>query len=334
MRKMKEVYALFYVFHLLQQSSGDVHSYSVNFIGSQGLDLPDYMERITVDDVTVFYYDSSMKGEVPCPEWLNSTADRQHWEDINLLALSNRYRVASALPSVIKQFNQTGFSSKVSIFQVYSRCDLYPDGTRKAVFIHAFNGRDFLAYDIERKTITAAVPEAAINKQQREEDWVRLEFVVSFYRTTCYERLNMFLQNVPQLKMKKVPEVYLLERSRSGSTVLTCHVTGFYPREVQVEWIGPGLQSVDEEIGRVLPNGDGTYQTRRSVIRPEENPEKHSYSCVVYHSSVPTNITRTLGLEVHTWLWVGIPLTGTVLFIIIGTVILIKRFIKRKETGT
>ena len=63
-----------------------------------------------------------------------------------------------------------GPSLDVNIYQAYSRCDLYPDGTRKAVLIHAFNGKDFLSYDIDRKTVVASVPQAVIYKRQREED--------------------------------------------------------------------------------------------------------------------------------------------------------------------
>lgn len=103
----------------------------------------------------------------------------------------------------------TGSSLNANVYQAYSRCDLYPDGTRKAVLIHAFNGKDFLSYDIYRKSITASVPQALRYKREREADPVFIELVVSFYTKTCYERLNMFLQNAPQLTEKsgKVPTV-------------------------------------------------------------------------------------------------------------------------------
>ncbi|XP_036421857.1 class I histocompatibility antigen, F10 alpha chain-like [Colossoma macropomum] len=328
---MKELYGLFFFLPLLQRSSADVHSFSAFFIGSQGLDLPDYMERVTVDDVTMFYYDSSMNAEVPCPEWLNTTEAQEHWKDINLRSFHNRYRMALALQSAKQQFNLTGPSLDVNIYQAYSRCDLYPDGTRKAVLIHAFNGKDFLSYDIDRKTVIASVPQAVIYKRQREEDPVLTEIVASFYKKTCFERLDMFLQHAPGVRVKQVPEVRLFEKTRAGSTVLTCHVTGFYPRDVQVEWVGAGLQSVDEEMVDVLPNGDGTYQTRRSVIRPEENPEEHKYSCVVHHSSVAGDITKTWDTEEHSRLAVWISLI--IFFVIIGAGLVLKRLCKTEDAG-
>uniref|UniRef100_A0A8B9KTW5 Ig-like domain-containing protein n=1 Tax=Astyanax mexicanus TaxID=7994 RepID=A0A8B9KTW5_ASTMX len=246
----------------------EFHSFSFFFIATQGLNFPSYIERVTVDDVTMFYYDSSMTVEPLCPQWLNTTEGLQQWKNMNDRAKYNNHYLSSALESIVKQFNQTG----------NVHCNIFPNGTRK----------DFFSLDIDRKTYVASVPQAVVYKRQREANTVLLETVVSFYRTTCFERLKMFLEHAPEVRVKK---------AESSSSVLTCHVTGFKPKQVQVEWIGAGLQPVDGEITDMLPNGDGTYQTRRSVIRPrEENPEKHSYSCVVQHSSIGGNITKTWGM--------------------------------------
>ncbi|XP_072531719.1 class I histocompatibility antigen, F10 alpha chain-like isoform X2 [Salminus brasiliensis] len=269
-----------------------------------------------------------MNEEVPCPEWINTTAGKQHWKDINLISLHNKHSMATALESAILQFNQTD----INVYQGYSRCDLYPNGTLKALSTHAFNGKDFLTLDIDRKSYIASVPQAVVYKRQREANPVWLEIVVSFYKKTCFDRLKMFLQHTPAVTMKKVPEVSLFQRRiKSGSSVLTCHVTGFYPREVQVEWIGAGLQPVDGEVIDVLPNGDGTYQTRRSVIRPEENLEKHTYSCIVQHSSVPGNITSNWVAVENSWLAVWISLVC--IAVIFGTGLVLRQFCKCKDTG-
>ncbi|XP_062841294.1 uncharacterized protein LOC134300798 [Trichomycterus rosablanca] len=279
--------------HHLQLIDGDVHSISGYFLGSQGLNLPGYIERITVDDVTVFHHNSSMKSTPPCPKWLNSSAGQHHWNDISLISQHNKQTMNTNLQSAIQQFNLTGSVSEVNIYQGFSRCELYPDGTLKALLTHAFNGKDFLSLDIDRKTFVASAPQALSIKRQRESDQILLDITASFYKKTCFDRLKIFLNNAPALKIKKVPEVRIIEVQRSGSTLLTCHVTGFYPRAVRVEWTGPNLLPVDEGMNDALPNNDGTYQTRRSVIRPEEETEDQIYSCVVHHSSVPENITLT-----------------------------------------
>ena len=94
----------------------------------------------------------------------------------------------------------------------------------------------------------------------------------------------------------------LFERPPHGNSEVevTCHVTGFYPRAVQVEWLGAeGLPMVDGvNSGEVLPNGDGSYQLRKSLTVPQEAQDTQSYSCLVLHSSIAGNITVTWG-RVH-----------------------------------
>ncbi|KAF5892419.1 class I histocompatibility antigen, F10 alpha chain-like, partial [Clarias magur] len=200
--------------------------------------------------------------------------------------------MTSALQTAISEFNLTGTFSKMNVYQGYSSCELYPDGTTKALLTHAFNGKDFLSLDVENKRYIASVPEASKYKRIRERNIILLETMVSFYKTTCFDRLKMFLEHAHHVNMKIAPEVRILKKQRMGSTILTCHVTGFYPRPVQVTWTGANLQLVDDEFNDVLPNGDGTYQTRRSVIRPEEDTGDQRYSCVVHHSSLrEENIT-------------------------------------------
>ncbi|XP_053540605.1 class I histocompatibility antigen, F10 alpha chain isoform X1 [Ictalurus punctatus] len=306
----------------LQQSSCDIHSISWNFLGSEGLSLPHYTESDTVNDVTLFYYDSNMKSTAPCPEWLNTTAGQQYWKEASFKSHYNMANMALALQTAKSQFNLTGSHADINVYQGYSRCDLYPDGTTKSSLTHAFNGKDFLSLDIDSKMFIASVPQALIYKSIREKDKIWLETVVSFYKKTCFDDLRMFLELAPGVRNKKAPEVRLFERQGAGSTILTCHVTGFYPRAVQVKWIGADLQLVKDEINDVLPNGDGTFQTRSSVIRPEENTGDQRYSCVVHHSSLEGNITVTWGKEEKPFrLYVRITLGCVFIVTVVGLVI-------------
>ncbi|XP_045542983.1 T-cell surface glycoprotein CD1b3, partial [Salmo salar] len=96
------------------------------------------------------------------------------------------------------------------------------------------------------------------------------------------------------------------EASRIPSKVeVACHVTGFYPWAVQVEWLGAeGLPMVDGvSSGEVLPNGDGSYQLRKSLTVLQEAQDTQSYSCLVLHSSVAGNITLTWVLKTRSSFW-------------------------------
>ncbi|XP_053493543.1 class I histocompatibility antigen, F10 alpha chain-like isoform X1 [Ictalurus furcatus] len=322
MKERKTLFILLFFLHPVQLFGDDVHSISGFFISSQGLSLPNYMERITVNDVTIFYHDSGKNVIAPCPKWLNTTTGQQHWEDIRVISQHNKQMIATAIESAIQQFNLTGSHADINIYQGYSRCDLYTNGTIKASLAHAFNGKDFLSLDFDSKTFIASVPQALKYKRLREQNSELFGITVSFYQKTCFDRLKMFLKHAPGVKMQKEPKVRLFERQGAGSTLLTCHVTGFYPRAVQVKWIGADLQLVDDEMNDVLPNGDGTFQTRSSVIRPEENTGDQHYSCVVHHSSLEGNITVTWGKEekpfrLYVWITLGCVFIAAVVGLVI-----------------
>ncbi|XP_030645177.1 IgG receptor FcRn large subunit p51-like [Chanos chanos] len=273
----------------------DVHSFSGIMVASHGFDLPEYFQVFSVDDVPVLYYDSNMKSPPPVPEWMTSTAARQMWSYYAHRAIVNKRVITAGLMSAREQFNLTGAST--NIYQSQTRCDLHPNGTVRAFLTHAFNGKDFVSFDMKTKTFTATVPQAVFYKRKREENQADLEIVANFYRTWGIEGLKMFLQHNPRLQMKKVSEVRIFEKKNSAFTEITCHVTGFYPRTVQVQWFESDMQPVVEGVieGEVLPNGDGTYQIRKSVVIPAEHTDIHHYSCVVQHSSMPGNITKTWG---------------------------------------
>ncbi|XP_072513952.1 class I histocompatibility antigen, F10 alpha chain-like [Salminus brasiliensis] len=282
---------------LIQQVRTDLqYDNCIYWTSSKGFSLPEFSERRVLNDVTVFYYDSSLRSKTPCPDWINTTAGREEWSSIHFWTDHNRHTVTLAFKSASQQFNLTGSLSDQNIYQASGCCSLYPDGTYKAFLTSAFNGKDFTSFDINTKTFVAAVPQAVLYKNLRERDSTTIEELSAFYKKPCLERLNI-LKQAPGILIRKVPEVRIFQQQKADSITVTCHVTGFYPRVVQVVWLGPDLQPVDEGVTDVLPNEDGTYQTRKSVIVPEEDVGEHTYSCVVLHSSVPDNITRVWGGE-------------------------------------
>ncbi|KAM9434803.1 zinc-alpha-2-glycoprotein-like isoform 1-T1 [Clarias gariepinus] len=321
MENAKIIYNLVFYLHL-PLSCCDFDSLSWNFFSSYGLGLPSFTEIMTVNDVTIFYYDSNMKSTPPYPEWVKNTAAEPHWEETVAEVYMDRVIISLALRTAILEFNRTGKFSEKNVYQVYSQCDLYPNGTTKASLTHAFNGKDFMSLDIENRRYIASVPQALKYKHMKEDDITYFEFVVSYYKKYCFDRLRVFLEHAPQLRIKNAPEVRVFQRQRAGSNVLTCHVTEFYPKAVQVKWFGADFQLVDDEINDVLPNGDSTFQTRRSVIIPKEDTEDQLYTCVVYHSSLRAgNITVTWGKEeipfkISVWILLGCIFMLTVGFVI------------------
>ncbi|XP_041919786.1 uncharacterized protein LOC121683966 isoform X2 [Alosa sapidissima] len=112
-------------------------------------------------------------------------------------------------------------------------------------------------------------------------------------------------------------------RKKGKRKLVTCHVTGFYPRAVQVEWLNQdGHLSDGVSRGEVLPNCDGTYQVKQTLKVPGGTQWSQVYRCQVIHSSVIGNITvvwdpkKSLFLPVIVGSTIG-SIAVTVLFVIV-----------------
>ncbi|KAF4109804.1 hypothetical protein G5714_009056 [Onychostoma macrolepis] len=99
--------------------------------------------------------------------------------------------------------------------------------------------------------------------------------------------------------MRKVkPRVRLMRKTLSDSQGLqiSCLATGFYPRHINLTLFRDGQPVDDDQItgGEILPNGDGTYQMRKSLMISEEKlREEHKYNCSMKHLNLDNKLDIT-----------------------------------------
>ncbi|NXN27952.1 DMB protein, partial [Nycticryphes semicollaris] len=90
--------------------------------------------------------------------------------------------------------------------------------------------------------------------------------------------------------LRQMPPQARVIASKTGNArapvLLTCHIWGFYPREVTVIWlhngdiVGPG----DHPPISAIPNGDWTYQTQVTLaVKPVAGD---TFTCSVQHASL------------------------------------------------
>ncbi|KAJ7995233.1 hypothetical protein DPEC_G00242410 [Dallia pectoralis] len=282
---------LFQAFMLL--SIGATHSFHRHCIASQGTSYPKNLQIVMIDDVMVYYYNSSAERDAVMPEWMNHREGIEFWREMHQNLKYNRFVMDTAVRSTSERFNH----SHDHIYQAHGRCGRRSDGSVDAAMSHAYDGKDFVSFDVQTRTWTAAVPHAAFYKRKRESDLEDIVRLVIHYESGCVRWLENLLQFSVKVREPKVPKVIVFERltPESSEVEVTCHVTGFYPRGVQVEWLGSeGLPLVNGVIsGEVLPNGDGSYQQRKILTVTQEVRYNQSYSCLVQHSSLTGNITVT-----------------------------------------
>ncbi|KAK3538379.1 hypothetical protein QTP86_001406, partial [Hemibagrus guttatus] len=76
-------------------------------------------------------------------------------------------------------------------------------------------------------------------------------------------------------------------QKHSPSPEVVCHATAFFPKEVMISWRKDGEDvNEDVELRETLPNQDGSFQKRSILKVPAEELQKHTYTCVIQHSSL------------------------------------------------
>ncbi|KAK9952138.1 hypothetical protein ABG768_017994 [Culter alburnus] len=113
-----------------------------------------------------------------------------------------------------------------------------------------------------------------------------------FYQPVCINTLKKYLKKRQnELNRKAAPKMRFIQKanSDSGGSRVSCLATGFYPRHINLTLFRDGQPVSDHEItgGDLLPNGDGTYQMRKSL---EISADKHKYTCSATHLSLDNKL--------------------------------------------
>lgn len=79
--------------------------------------------------------------------------------------------------------------------QMMIGCDILEDGSIRGYDQYAFDGRDFLAFDMDTMTFTAADPVAEITKRRWEEEGTYAERWKHELGTVCVQNLRRYLEH-------------------------------------------------------------------------------------------------------------------------------------------
>ncbi|XP_056106764.1 hereditary hemochromatosis protein homolog isoform X2 [Rhinichthys klamathensis goyatoka] len=144
-------------------------------------------------------------------------------------------------------------------------------------------------------TVTVNIKQELIKPDLEE---FKQEFAKTFYPLCIRTLKNYLKKRRDQINRKKPPNITLTQKanSDSGGFRVSCLATGFYPRHINLTLFRDGQPVSDHEItgGDLLPNGDGTYQMRKSL---EISADKHKYSCSATHLSLDNTLIIELEHE-------------------------------------
>ncbi|XDV53185.1 hypothetical protein PO909_021757 [Leuciscus waleckii] len=252
--------------------------------------FPEFSYVVIVDDVTVLYYNGETKTLIPRG---NTTTEDDMFDLKALVRISDNIQSSFTEKLVVATKNLNKTYSVIALQRLVV-CELRDDGepgqmiTRDAV---SGSTTDELLYVDKNFTYQGNLDVSTqVLKPRLELSMWRHEHL---YYPACIKTLKKYQKK----KTKSIkPRVKLIQKanSDSGGSRVSCLATGFYPCHINLTLFRDGQPVSDHEItgGDLLPNGEGTYQMRKSAV--QISADKHKYSCSVTHLSLDNKLHVTL----------------------------------------
>ncbi|KAF4074700.1 hypothetical protein AMELA_G00242400 [Ameiurus melas] len=104
-----------------------------------------------------------------------------------------------------------------------------------------------------------------------------------------HQLLFTVMKDINHTKVR--PMKFVFQRDSIRSPEVLCHATGFFPKTVMMTWQKDGKELVEDvDLRETLPNQDGSFQKRSILTVSAEDLQKHTYTCVIQHSSLEKEI--------------------------------------------
>ncbi|NP_001314813.1 major histocompatibility complex class I LGA precursor [Danio rerio] len=261
--------------------------------------FPEFSYVLMLDDITVMYYNSDTKtffprGNTTAEDDLYGSKDHLIIHDFMRSTFKDKWGLAT------KKLNKTdGVFALQQLVVLDLRADSEPG---QIISQNTFEGciTDEVRY-VDKKltyqgTLNVSAPVHHIHHEYVK--YLCETLIHPFYFKTLKGYL---IKRRNQINRKVKPKVRLILKanSDSGGFRVSCLATGFYPRHINLTLLRDGQPVSDHGVtgGDLLPNGDGTYQMRKSLeIRGEER-EKHKYTCSATHLSLDKKLDITLEFD-------------------------------------
>ncbi|XP_077585047.1 H-2 class I histocompatibility antigen, K-Q alpha chain-like [Stigmatopora nigra] len=287
---MLKMAALFVVAVHIQSVQPVIHTLQHNkWVSSQIPNSPEYSGVIYVDGVQITHYNSKSRTFRPKHDWVNKITDQEpnYWSSKTYICIDNQEAAKVDFKIANENFNQGG---RVHTFQIMSGCQWNNetdkvDGWQR----YAYDGKDISSLDLSEGRRLTLKKEAPISKESWEQSYVQNEKI--YYMEICPYYLKMHVNNGKEFLMRTVlPRLSLLQKTPRSP--VSCHATGFYPKDAVLFWTKDGKQ-ISEGVVRkkTLPNHDGTYQ---AIAHLRARDPSALYECVFRLAGVPDNISVPL----------------------------------------
>ncbi|KAL1269638.1 hypothetical protein QQF64_031927 [Cirrhinus molitorella] len=290
--------------------------------------FPEFTVVVMLDDVQILYYDSTTWSVLH-----RSLRDLKYHDedqsDGDTVFRDMYYGMKKRAFYLKEHLNHT---DGVQVLQRLVGCELLNDDKPGPLhFWDGFHGQNVeeFTFDMEKTDIQIKIPWVVTWDQLK---WLRLKYE-NIYHPICIKVLRRYLNLKKNNVMRKVkPRVRLMRKTLTDSQELQiiCLATGFYPRHINLTLFRDGQPVDDDQItgGEILPNGDGTYQMRKSlVISSEELREGHKYNCTMKHLNLDNKLDIAFDIDKSTPGYFSLYVVFSVLVFLVVAVLIITALI-------
>uniref|UniRef100_K7G580 Immunoglobulin C1-set domain-containing protein n=1 Tax=Pelodiscus sinensis TaxID=13735 RepID=K7G580_PELSI len=233
--------------------------------------LPRRLSVERVNDLVLSVYDSETRQLLPRNGYKQDRQDFwsrcQEWDNW----VQTTYQVLTQEVNT-----STPQSEFVRTVHILKNCELDDaTGAVQIVTRYSLNGEDVLRYQSDQNHWFSVHPVA----RSLAEHWNRTRLTPQRCKFLIEENpvIRNPLSPTAQPKVRVIPVPAALDQPHR----LICHVTDFYPRNIEVT-----LERGEQLSSGIRPNGDSTFQIQVSIKLGQERAGPTEHVCVVRHSSL------------------------------------------------
>ncbi|KAK3514338.1 hypothetical protein QTP70_015046 [Hemibagrus guttatus] len=279
-------------------SSADTHSLQFLYTAiTPSINFPEFTAVGLVDGEQCVYYDSNIRKMIPKTEWMQMIfADDAHYWNIETKHVKDRQdQLQNTLAAVRKSWNP---NEGVHTLQRMYGCELHDDSTENRSDQYGYDGEDFISLDLNTGSWTTANDKAELFIKQWDPTGDEAKYWKNYLKSNCIDNLKKFVSYGRETLERKVPPTASVLQKHSPSPEVVCHATGFFPKAVNISWRKDGEDvNEDVELRETLPNQDGSFQKRSILKVPAEELQKHTYTCVIQHSSLEEELVLNVNID-------------------------------------